>query len=279
MTAAVVTNDLLRRHVAGTDLLERPGDSTQAIVFLHGIGSRAASFTDLLHRWPPGPRLLAWDAPGYGPSTPLGQAWPVASDYARRLDDVLAALHLVRVDIVAHSLGCLVAGAFGRQFGTRVRRVAFMSPALGSKVPINGTLPAVQQQRITELADLGSKAFAASRAPRLVHDASRRPAVLEQVTSSMAAVTMPGYEQAVRMLASGDLLADAAGLRAPACVIAGANDVITPPSNAQSLREALDSRGAGSTAISLIADAGHALYLEKPAQTLDQLTAFFAGPT
>jgi pimeloyl-ACP methyl ester carboxylesterase len=277
MTAATTTNDLVRRHVAGTDLLERSGQSKQTIVFLHGIGSRAASFTDLMSSWPAGPRLLAWNAPGYGHSAPLDQAWPIASDYARRLADVLSALHLTHVDIVAHSLGCLVAGAFGRLYGERTGGIAFMSPALGYQVPSNSTLPGIQQQRITELEALGSKTFAASRAPRLVHDAAHRPAVVAQVTSSMAAVTMPGYGQAVRMLASGDLLADAAGLRATPCVITGANDVITPPPNALALREALDSRGTERTAVSLIADAGHAVYLEKPTEVLDHLTAFFAG--
>ena len=45
----------------------------------------------------------------------------------------------------------------------------------------------------------------------------------------MAAVRLPGYAQAVRMLASAWIFDYAAALQVPTVVICGANDRVTPP--------------------------------------------------
>ena len=50
--------------------------SGPALVCLHGIGSGAASWLDTALRLAPQARVLAWDAPGYGASTPLAPALP-----------------------------------------------------------------------------------------------------------------------------------------------------------------------------------------------------------
>src|SRR6478752_6409538 len=59
-----------------------------ALVCLHGIGSGTASL--LASR----ARLIAWDAPGYGESTPVAPAVPTAADYAARLHGLLDALEI-----------------------------------------------------------------------------------------------------------------------------------------------------------------------------------------
>ena len=64
------------------------GDATRVShVLLHGIGSASASWQAQLD-WARGRtdvRLLAWDAPGYGLSSPLEPAWPQAGDYGQQL--------------------------------------------------------------------------------------------------------------------------------------------------------------------------------------------------
>src|SRR3954463_14870862 len=76
-----------------------------AVVCLHGIGSGAASWLDTALLLEPHARLIAWDAPGYGESTPVEALVPTAADYARRLHALLDALEIDSCVLVGHSLG------------------------------------------------------------------------------------------------------------------------------------------------------------------------------
>ena len=48
--------------------------------------------TGLLDQLPQRTRVIAWDAPGYGTSTPLPMDAPRGADYAQRLHEMLDAL-------------------------------------------------------------------------------------------------------------------------------------------------------------------------------------------
>jgi len=276
MNASADIAGLDRLTVADTSLLVRAGCADHTIVLLHGIGSRGFSFAPLMRTWPEGPRLIAWDAPGYGRSGALRSDWPVACDYAARLGAVCNALDAKRVHVDGHSFGCLIAGAVGRHEERRCGRIAFLSPALGYKVAPADVLPVAHTARIAEIERLGAAEFARRRAPRLVCNASARPEVLARVADAMSTMALPGYAQAVRMLASGDLLEDAAQIRAATFVMSGDADVITPPGNARQLAEVLQSRSGASCELLLVPDAGHALYLEAPEAILAHLSPFLA---
>ncbi len=60
------------------------GSAGPVIVLLHGISSGAASWLPCASLLAAHARVIAWDAPGYGDSSPLSQAQPRAADYARR---------------------------------------------------------------------------------------------------------------------------------------------------------------------------------------------------
>ena len=256
----------------GISALVRDGDCQRTVVCLHGIGSNAASFAPLMAVWPQGPMLLAWTAPGYGASIALQKEWPVADDYALALASSLDAQELPNVDLVAHSLGCLIGCAFARRFPGRVRRLALLSPALGYSVPPGTVLPPAIAARITDLDELGAAKFAAARAARLVFQPERKPDVFAAVRDAMAQVTLPGYAQAVRMLASGDLIADASTLSQPITIANGIEDVITPKAGAERLHAAC----AGSQ-LTLVPDAGHALPQEAPETIVRVLAGSFGG--
>jgi len=267
-------------NIAGTELLVRSGEKAHTIVLLHGIGSRAASFADLMRAWPVGPRLVAWDMPGYGGSQPLAEHWPRAYHYAKQLSQVRAGLGVDRIHVVGHSLGCLIAGAFGSLCPGEFGKITFLSPALGYRADASQPLPAAQQQRIDDFTRLGAAAFAKARAARLVHDAAKHPEIVAKVAAAMATIAPEPYAQAVRLLAGGDLLASARALMPIACVVSGAEDVITPPDNAAKLFEALRARSGqigSADIIRMVPDAGHAIYLEQPGLVLRHLTTFFAG--
>ena len=83
---------------------------------------------------------------------------------------------------------------------------------------------------------------------------------------------MPGYAQAVRMLASGDLIADAGALPHPITIANGAEDVITPPAGSERLHAACF----GSRLV-LVPDTGHALPQEAPDEMVRLLSGVFGG--
>jgi pimeloyl-ACP methyl ester carboxylesterase len=234
---------------------EWPGEGPVAVC-LHGIGSRASSWARLAEHLP-GWRILAWEAPGYGPSAPLPMAAPTAQDYASVLDTFMDARGLERVHLVGHSLGTLIGAAFARAFPERVETLTLASCAQGGGLVPGAALSPAHQARIDDLARLGPKAFAAARAPRLLHHS---PALLAEVESAMASVTLPGYAQAVRMLAGGDLAAACAYLRIPAAVIVGAEDGVTPPEQSRRAHAALPDPGP----FHLVPGCGHALPLQAP---------------
>ncbi|WP_338664567.1 alpha/beta fold hydrolase [Pararoseomonas sp. SCSIO 73927] len=249
-----------RAHAAGIAILRRHGTGGRLpLVLLHGIGSNATSWEPLLGALPPQHHAIAWDAPGYGDSAPVPTKAPTPDSYAEALDHLLAALGLDRILLAGHSLGCLFAARFAARNPDRVAALALMSPALGYGAAPDALPPGVQA-RIDDVTSLGPQEFAARRAPRLVHDAPNRPAVLEGVRRAMAAVNPSGYAQAVRALGAGDLLADAPRLAMPVLVATGLEDVVTPPDNARRLFAAL----ANPIRLAELPGAGHAMPQEFP---------------
>jgi pimeloyl-ACP methyl ester carboxylesterase len=95
-----------------------------------------------------------------------------------------------------------------------------------------------------------------------VFRAEANPKLVAAVEAGMARVRSPGYDQASRMLASGQLLADAARLAVPTDVVVGAEDVVTPAEGARRLHAAIPPGVRGR--LLEVPDAGHALYHQTP---------------
>jgi len=229
------------------------------LVLLHGIGSNARSWRDQLAELGDVREVVAWDAPGYGDSTPVAAPRPAAADYAGRLARFLDGLGLDRIALLGHSLGALIAGAFTAAWPHRVERLILAAPALGHRTDPGAPLPPAAQSRLDDLAALGPDGFAARRAPRLMSPAAT-PGQLERARAAMAEIDPDGYRQAVAVLAQGDLRTDAGNIAAPALVLAGAEDTVTPPAGSRALAAAT----AGGR-YREIPGAGHLSYIEKPA--------------
>jgi pimeloyl-ACP methyl ester carboxylesterase len=234
--------------------------SGPALVCLHGIGSGAASWLDTALRLAPQARVLAWDAPGYGASTPLAPALPRAADYAERLGAMLDALGIDRCTLVGHSLGALTAAAAARPgsaLAARIARLVLISPAAGYGAPERADeRRRVHAQRLDALSGAGIAGMAARADARLL-SAGAGERARQWVRWNMARLNEGGYRQAVELLCGGDLLADLPPAM-PVRVACGALDVVTPPAGCA---EAAKKCG---VALELIADAGHASYVEQP---------------
>ncbi|VTU18308.1 4,5:9,10-diseco-3-hydroxy-5,9, 17-trioxoandrosta-1(10),2-diene-4-oate hydrolase [Variovorax sp. SRS16] len=230
------------------------------IVCLHGIGSGAASWLDTALLLEPHAHLIAWDAPGYGESTPVVPEVPMAADYAERLHALLDAMDIESCVLVGHSLGALTA-AFAARAGSplaaRIERLVLISPAGGYGAPARAQArQRVRTERLDTLARLGVAGMATQRSGRLVSDNASELA-RQWVRWNMARLNDHGYRQAVELLCGGDLQADLPPAM-PVRVACGALDVVTTPAACEEVAIRCG------VALELLDGAGHASYVEQP---------------
>ncbi|WP_422419918.1 alpha/beta fold hydrolase [Pseudomonas sp. GZD-222] len=228
-----------------------------AIVLLHGIGSGAASWLQVAVQLSQRARVIAWDAPGYGESSPLAAPVPKAVDYARRLRQLLDALHIDSCVLVGHSLGALSAAALAYQQPQRIRRLVLISPARGYGDPARAEQAGeVRSKRLHALEQLGIAAMASQRSAHMLSPAASAEA-RAWVQWNMARLIPQGYRQAIELLCGDDLLRYA-NLVVPCEVHCGGADSITTPADCQALAGTLGAP------LQLIAEAGHASPIEQP---------------
>nr|WP_187672574.1 alpha/beta hydrolase [Pseudomonas carbonaria] len=243
----------------GTRLAIRECGSGPVVVLLHGIGSGSASWLHCARWLAESCRVIAWDAPGYGRSTPLPQARPRAVDYAARLELLLQVLEVERCVLVGHSLGALMATAYAAGPGARrVAQLLLISPARGyGAAELADSGARIRQQRLDNLDRLGIEGLASERTARLLGPNPSEEA-LAWVRWNMARLNPSGYRQAVELLCGDDLLGYGP-LSMPCEVHCGEADGITTPDVC-----ALVARRLGAP-FSLIPGAGHASPIEQPA--------------
>ena len=217
----------------GARVAYREAGSAAAVthVLLHGIGSASGSWTFQLAaaQASPAVRVLAWDAPGYGDSTPLAPEAPDATDYATRLWAWLDALGVgTPVTLVGHSLGALMVARAAVLQPPRVQQLVLLAPARGY-----GQAPAAERadklsSRLALLDKLGPEGLALARGAAMLSPSA--PVVLvDAVRETMARIRVGGYTQAARLLDQGDLMADLQQVNCPVRVASGSADTITPP--------------------------------------------------
>ncbi len=218
--------------------------------------------------------LIAWNAPGYGKSTHLSQLTPDASDYAVRLKSLLDELKISRFLLLGHSLGTLIAARFTLLFPKAVEGLILLASAQGYGVT-NGTLSGNTQSRLDDLDRLGATEFARSRADRLIFEPELHPEIRKKVVDSMAAINRRGYTQAVHMLASGDLKADAGQIPVSSLVIVGTDDVVTPPAQSKNTHRELCNAAPGLPHVYLeIENAGHVAHQQRPVEVATRIIEF-----
>lgn len=227
------------------------------LVLLHGIGSGAASWVQQFDVLGATRRVLAWDAPGYGGSTPVAAESPVAADYATVLKEWLDALGIERCVLLGHSLGAIVAGAFALAYPQRVAGLLLLSPAGGYGAASADVRETKREQRLAMLNELGPQGLADKRSTHML-SAHASDEARAWVRWNMSRVISHGYAQATHLLANADLASDLARYQGRVNVAVGADDAITPPAACERLALA------AGTPLQVVPHAGHAGYIEAP---------------
>lgn len=232
-----------------------PTGDALPLVLLHGIGSGAASWVQQFEALGAKRRVLAWDAPGYGASTPVAADSPGAGDYADALRGWLDALDIERCVLVGHSLGAIISGAFAAANPQRVNGLLLLSPAGGYGSAAADVREAKRDQRLAMLAELGPAGLAEKRSANMLSSHANDDA-RAWVRWNMARIVPHGYAQATHLLANADLATDLARFHGRTHLAVGADDTITPPSACERLAQAARTR------LQVVPRAGHAGYIE-----------------
>jgi pimeloyl-ACP methyl ester carboxylesterase len=243
------------------------------VVLLHGISSGAASWLHPALLAGAQVHVIAWDAPGYGDSTPLPGDAPLDTDYAARLHELLQALDVRRCVLVGHSLGALMACAYARDLGAeRVARVVLVSPAGGYGAAAQAAASArVRNERRDALQALGVNGLA-ERIPQRLLSPAASSAARAWVQWNAANLQPAGYLQAVELLCASDL-GKSQGLSMPVEVHCGDADVVTPPAACRGWADLY------AAPFDLIKGAGHASPVEQPEAVARLITRAALQPT
>ena len=236
------------------------------ILFSNSLGTTCELWKPQLEALSPTFRIIRYDTRGHGSSDVLSGPYTIEM---LGLDAIaiLDATGVKRAHVCGLSLGGLTAMWLGVHRPHRVRSVTLVSTAarIGNTMMWEERIVQVQTSSVGSLADAAmgrwfSQSFRASH-PEVV-------SIYHRMLSETPAI---GYAACCAAIRDADLRSAIAGISAPALIIAGHHDPVTPPADAQVMHE----RITGSQ-VSLL-DAAHILNVEQAGAFNDVLNAFVAG--
>ncbi|MBA2347698.1 MAG: alpha/beta fold hydrolase [Solirubrobacterales bacterium] len=234
------------------------------LLLIHGLGGSWHSWLENLPALAARYRVIAVDLPGFGGSDQIRGASSLPS-HARTISELLVLLQIVKVSVLAHSMGGLVAIRLATERPELVRRLVLVNaggvPISAFRLALIGYGFKAAKSLIGHPLILGQIARSGHlrRAAMwlFLHDASSlSPRMAAEILPRMAA---PGLAGAVGAASREVGRVDPSEVRCPVLVVWGANDRLLPLVLAETLVEALPS---GELAV--IEDAGHCPMIEVP---------------
>jgi 3-oxoadipate enol-lactonase len=214
-------------------------------------------------------RVLRYDHPGHSRSeTPSG---PISVEaLAEGVVELLDRLELERVSFCGLSLGGMVGMALALAAPERVDRLALCCTAayLG---PADGWLERARLVRAGGTAAIAERVLERWFTRRF-HD--EFPATVRRFREMLEATPPDGYAACCEAIARWDARASVAGIRVPTLVIAGAEDVATPPEDGAVLATSIPAAD-----LAILPGAAHLANVEQPEAFNRALLGHLSVPT
>jgi pimeloyl-ACP methyl ester carboxylesterase len=198
-----------------------------AVLMLHGLGSSSAGYRAQFAGLSREFHVIAWNAPGFGASSPIPGHHAGIDDFVAALDSLLRALRIERLAaLVGSSWGSVVALAFTRRYPALVGSLVLSAPNVAKG-------RAVGEARDAELdawlrtADTSIPVSRAAIADRLL-TATTPSLVRQHVERLRDAMTTDGWRQAIRSLFTvyaPDIISE---VRSPIAILSGTLDQVAP---------------------------------------------------
>jgi pimeloyl-ACP methyl ester carboxylesterase len=254
-------------HYAGkTTLPDVVPDFTKGrkIIFIHGAGGNGHGFHKELSHLATSHSPMAPDLPGHGRSSGV-EGLRSVRDYSDFVAILLDKLKIRSAVIGGHSMGGAIAMDFAIRHPDRVEALILIATAAKFSIPkdrIEG-MRAVMMGR-------ASQAFTTDNySPKTVKESFDvvREGWMEQVKTDprVCYTDMVACDEC-------DVRNDIAKITHPTLILAGADDNSTTAADAQAIASKIKS-----AQVNVIADGGHALPLERPAEVNAAIDSFLAG--
>jgi pimeloyl-ACP methyl ester carboxylesterase len=235
--------------------------SNPAVLMLHGLGSSSAGYRAQFAGLSREFHVIAWNAPGFGASSPISGHNAGIDDYADALEAFLRVLGVKRLSaLVGSSWGSIVALAFARRYPALVGSLVLSAPNV-AKGRVVGEARDAELDSWLRTADTSIPVSRAAIADRLLAP-NTSPLVRQHVERLRDAMTTDGWRQAIRSLFTVDTPDVISEVRCPITILSGTLDQVAPHrDHAEPLLAAVPWARSFS-----FQDCGHMLKLEAPAQ-------------
>ncbi|MFP5328734.1 MAG: alpha/beta fold hydrolase [Alphaproteobacteria bacterium] len=238
------------------------GSGGTPIVFLHGVGSDKSVWAPQLDHFGQERRAVAFDYPGYGESSLLEDA--SRDDFASAVLAAMDKLGIGRAHLCGLSLGGVIAIAMHALAPERCQ-----SLVLADSFAVHPNGQAIYDRSVAASADL--RALAEARVELLLAQPANS-AIRAEVVETMARIDPAAYRVGAEAVWLADQRDRAAAIRAPALVLCGSEDKVTPPSLSRELAALIPG-----ALYAEIEGAGHLSNLEKPAAFNQLVEEFIHG--
>lgn len=230
------------------------------IILIHGAGSGHLVWPSEIRRLP-GQRVLAVDLPGHGRSSGVGLQ--TIRDIADHMIEFLAALGLYQVVFVGHSMGGAVALQLAAQYPARAAGLGLIST--GAYLGVDSDFLENVANPLTipsALTAFRIRAFG----PRFPQPLAER--CMQTIKDTRSSVLYSDW----RACAEFDARESVSHVEAPAWIIVGNEDAITPVAYSHFLADRLPA-----ARLQIIPDSGHMVMLEHPARVAQGLLQFLTA--
>ncbi len=252
-------------YVGRTTLPDMTPDFSRGrrIIFLHAAGSNGHSWHNQLDYLGRVHSPIALDMPGHGRSSGV-EGLSSAGDYADFTRAFADALGLDSVVLAGRSLGGAIAMEFALRYPTRVEALVLIATAAKFNIPSER----VEGLRVVTMGRAPQAFVTDGYSPRTVKENFDviREGWMEQIK------TDPRVRYTdVLACVKADLREPIARIQKPALILAGADDQVTPPSDAEFIRSRI-----GGARLEVIADGAHNLTTERPSEVNAGIEKFLA---
>lgn len=255
------TNVVSRNHV---NVL---GRGTQPMLFAHGFGCDQNMWRLVTPAFEDEYRVVLFDYVGSGRSDVTAydaERYSTLDGYARDVLDVVHALDLRDVVLVAHSVSCMVAVLAANQEPDRFERLVLVgpSPRYVNDPPYVGGFERADIDGLLEMMDHNFLGWANFLAPAIMKNPDR-PELGEELTSSFCSTDPVVARRFAQATFLSDNRADLPAVRVPALLLQCSDDMVAP----LEVGEYLHRHMPGST-LRVMSATGHCPHMSHPDETI-----------